>query len=424
MKPTTKLSAIVLITALLASTASASDWTAFRGADRRGISPDAAPPVEWSAAKNVKWRAPLPMPGNSSPVVSGERVFLSCAQDAKGTQRALFCFNRADGKERWVKTVSYERRDITHARNPYCGSTPAADGQRVVVWHGSAGLFCYDYEGKELWSRDLGLFRHIWGYAASPIFYGDSIILNCGPGDQSGVVAVSAKTGEVLWRTNEPGGAENTIPETGSWIGSWTTPVIAKIDGQDQILVAQPRHVNAYDPKTGKILWSCTGTGDLAYCDVMLGDDAGRPLAVAMAGYGGPAIGFKPGGSGDITPTNRLWRNQEKNPQRIGSGVVFGKYIYQASEPRISCIDMTTGQEIWQHQEPGMTFWGSVVAAGDRLYVTSQKGTTIVFAADPKAYRALGANALGEPSNSTPALSGKQIFLRTAKALYCVEETQ
>jgi len=412
----------LLCAVLLAPTVRASDWTAYRSADRTGIAADANPPIEWSANKNIKWRAPLPMPGNSSPIVSGDRVFVSCALDARGMERGLFCFSRADGHQLWVQTVKYPEKEPTHPRNPYCGSTPAADGERVVVWHGSAGLHCYDYNGKELWFRDLGTVRHIWGYAASPVFYGDSILLNVGPGSHSAVVAVDRRTGEVLWTTPEPGGAEDKLPETGSWIGSWTTPVIARVDGQDQVIVAQPRHVNAYDPKSGKILWQCTVTGDLAYSDVMIGSDAGHPIGVAMAGYGGAAIGFKLGGVGDVTATNRLWRSQGRNPQRIGTGVVFGKYLFQASEPRISCIDMTTGEEIWSHPEPGQTFWGSVAAAGDRCYVTSQKGVTIVFAADPKAYHALAANDLGEPSNSTPALVGKQVFLRTGKAVYCVED--
>ena len=412
----------LLLSTLLFTPTLASDWPAFRGPDRTGLSPDASPPLTWSPTQNIKWCVPLPMPGNSSPIVSGDRVFLNCAGDHNGAQRTLFCFNRADGRLLWAQTVQYPNKEPSHPRNPYCASTPAADGQRVVVWHGSAGLHCYDYDGKELWSRNLGTFRHIWGYAASPIFHGDSIILNCGPGERSFVVAVDGRTGEVLWKTEEPGGADNQSAETGTWIGSWSTPRIAKVDGGDQVLLAMARHVNAYDPQTGKILWTCGGTGDLAYTDIMLGDDAGKPIGVAMAGYGGAAIGFKIGGRGDVTATNRLWQSSGRNPQRIGTGVVVGHDLYIANEPYIACMDMTTGEERWKHAEPGQTFWGSVVGAGDRLYVTSQKGTTFVFAADPTQYRPLAANALGGPSNSTPALVGKQVFLRTAKGLYCVEE--
>src|SRR2546423_8787058 len=129
----------------------AADSPQFRGADRSGISKDANAPVEWSPERNIKWKVPLPSGGNSSPIVSGDRVFLNCAQDPKGTRRSLYCFNRTDGKQLWVKTVAWEKADPHHDANPYCASTPAADGKHVVVWPGSAGLYCYDYAGNELW---------------------------------------------------------------------------------------------------------------------------------------------------------------------------------------------------------------------------------------------------------------------------------
>jgi len=407
---------ILAVTVIACATARAADWPQFRGPQRNGISPETNFPLTWGPDKNIKWKAPLPQPGNSSPIVSGGRVFITCAEDAHGTRRSLYCFDVKDGKKLWVQTVSYEQLDPTHQRNPYCASTPAADGRRVVVWHGSAGVHCYDHDGKELWSRDLGTFRHIWGYASSPIIYGNSIILNCGPGARSFVIALDLTSGKTLWQNDEPGGAEDRDP-AGKWVGSWATPVVGTVDGKDQILVAQSHHVNAYDPKTGTILWTCGGTGDLAYADVMIGDG----IAVAAAGYGGSSIGFKLGGSGDVTDSDRLWR-AERNPQRIGTGVVIGPNLFMVSEPALSCIEMSTGRELWKHREPTQTFWGSIVCAGDRLYVTSQQGTTLVYAADAKEFRLLGANALGEPSNSTPALSDGRIFLRTAEHLYCIAE--
>jgi outer membrane protein assembly factor BamB len=412
----------ILFTLIFSSAVCAADWPQFRGTNSSGISTDTQPPpLEWSAEKNVKWKYPLPNGGNSSPIVWGDRVFLTCAQDSKGTRRSLFCFNRADGKPLWIRTVAWEKSDPHHDANPYCASTPATDGKHVVVWHGSAGLYCYDYDGNELWQRDLGTIRHIWGYAGSPVIHGDTIFLNCGPGARQFVTAVNLKDGHPLWQTDEPGGAEDKSPETKSWIGSWTTPVIATIDGQDQVLVAIPRRVNAYDPKTGKILWSVTGSGDLAYADVMVSADLN--LAVATGGYGGHAIGFKlGGGTGDLTSTNRLWQNADKPPQRIGTGVYVGKYLFLVQEPGFACMDPTTGEFLWKHNEPGHVFWASLVkSAGDRFYVTSQKGTTFVFAADPKEFRLLAKNDVGEKSNSTIAIAGRQIFLRTYGHLYCIE---
>src|SRR5690242_78070 len=125
----------ILFAFVYASAALAADWPEFRGAAHNGISADTTAPLEWSAQKNVKWKYPLPNGGNSSPIVSGDRVFVTCAEDAKGTRRSIFCFNRADGKPLWVKMVAWEKSDPHHEANPYCGSTPAADGKHVVVWH-------------------------------------------------------------------------------------------------------------------------------------------------------------------------------------------------------------------------------------------------------------------------------------------------
>lgn len=403
---------------LCAATAYAGDWPFFRGPTRDGKAPaDAKPPLEWSKEKNVKWRTPLPGPGNSSPIVTGDRVFLTSAEDRKGTRRSLYCFNRADGKQLWVKTVTWQQADPSHATNPYCASTPATDGRRVIAWHGSAGLYCYDLDGNQLWNVDLGTIRHIWGYASSPLIHAGRVYLNAGPGARSFVVCLDAKSGERIWQTDEPGGAEDKSPETKNWIGSWSTGLIAKVDGQEQLLVFQPRHVNAYDLADGHVLWTCGGAGDLAYSDVMLGDGIG----VAMAGYGGAAIGFKLGGSGDTTNTHRLWRLTQKNPQRIGSGIILGDHLFNVSEPQIQCFDIKTGKELWNHKIGGHSFWSSIVYADGRCYATSQKGTTFVFTPDPAGWKPLATNDLDEHTNATPAIADNQIFFRTDSALYCIE---
>jgi outer membrane protein assembly factor BamB len=411
---------IVLSTAAIAGGA---DWAAFRGPAGNGISTDDSVPLTWSRDQNVKWRTPLPGPGNSSPIVSGNRVFVTCAT-ANGKNRSLFCFDRANGKRLWVKTVVFDGNDPTHKTNPYCGSSPAADGERVVVWHGTPGVFCYDYEGRELWSRDLGTFRHIWGYGSSPVFYGESILLNCGPGERSMVVALDRKTGATLWQTPEPGGhsGENSGPDGGKalWLGSWITPVLAHVEGQDQILISQPRHVNAYDPRTGKILWTVDGLGDLAYTSVLTGAGVG----VALGGYHGPGIGFKLGGAGNTTAANRLWHETRRNPQRIGSGVILGKHIYLANAipAAAQCLELETGKQVWLERLPEGEIWGSIVSSPGRLYVTNPEGKTYVFAPNPEKFELLATNELGEASNSTPAFSNGQIFLRTFESLYCIAE--
>src|SRR5262245_21068799 len=175
------------LTALaFAATVLAGNWPNWRGPDNQGHSAEANLPLTWSDKENVKWKVPLPDEGNSTPVVWGDRIFLTQASDKKdwppkppsggpasAHRRSLWCLNRADGKILWQKDVIYPEPESTHHTNPFCSASPATDGDRVVVSHGSAGLFCYDFAGKELWKRDLGKFEHIWGNASSPIFYGD-----------------------------------------------------------------------------------------------------------------------------------------------------------------------------------------------------------------------------------------------------------
>jgi outer membrane protein assembly factor BamB len=344
-------------------------------------------------------------------------VLVTCAEDRKGLRRTLYCFNRADGKQLWAKTVTLDRPEPTHATNPYASSSPATDGQRVIVWHGSAGLFCYDLDGKEMWKVGTGPVTHIWGYAASPVINGDAVYLNCGPGVRSFVIALNKNDGKELWRTEEPDGADDKSPITKNWIGSWSTGVIAKVDGAEQLVVFQPRGPKAYDLTTGNVLWTCPGAGDLAYSDVLMGDGIG----VALAGFGGAAIGFKPGGAGDTSATHRLWRSAGRHPQRIGSGVLIGRHVFMPHEPgTITCFDATTGKDVWSHRIPGQSFWSSIVQAGDRLYLTSQQGTTFVFAPDPAKWILLASNELDEKVNATPAVSNGQLFLRTFNHLYCI----
>jgi outer membrane protein assembly factor BamB len=413
---------LISVLLLLSTTCAcgAADWSFFRGSNRDGKSDDAQVPLEWGKGKNIKWRVKLPQPGNSSAVVTGGKVLVACALDRKGTQRALFCFDRTDGKQLWIKSVTWDQADPTHDANPYCGSTPATDGQRVIVWHGSAGVYCYDLNGKQLWQRDLGIFRHIWGYAGSPVIHGERVFLNCGPGTRSFVVALDKKTGEILWQTDEPGGAPDKDPQHPDWLGSWSTPVVTTVDGQEQLLVFQPLHVNGYDLQSGKILWHCAGTGLLAYTDVVVGEVDGAKIAVAMAGYGGKAIGFHPGGSGDITAERRLWQSTARPPQRIGSGIIVGKHLFIINEPGAECIDPLTGKTVWNQRLPGQVFWSSLVSTPGRLYATSQQGKTFVFAADPTGWKLLATNDLGERINATPAVSDGQLFIRSWEALYCV----
>ncbi len=397
----------------------AGDWTAFRGPDGAGVSDGNGFAAKWAPQQNIKWRKELPSPANSSPIVSNGRVFVTCATN-QGRQRGLYCFDRESGKRLWVRTVGIDMITETHKTNPYCGSTPVADGTRVVVWHGSAGLHCYDFEGKVIWSKRLGRVGHMWGYGSSPILFQDKVILNFGPGEESFVAAYSLEDGEEIWKTDEPGG---TNDRSGRLVGSWSTPQVVDIDGDTQVICSMPTRVVAYHPDTGEIIWYCEGLsgpkGDLVYTSAVVGEG----ICIAMGGYNGPAIGLKTGGSGDVTDTNRLWRTEERIPQRIGTGVLIGNHLFvaNAGPGTAQCIEAATGEVIWEARLPGGNQWGALVLAGGLLYVTNQEGTTHVIEPDPNELKLISSNPLREECNSTPAFSNGQIFLRTYKALYCIE---
>lgn len=403
----------------IASTAGAGDWPAFRGPDGNGVAQEDKAPLHWGPAKNVRWKAPLPGPGNSSPIVSHGHVFVTCAEE-QGRKRNLYCFDRQTGERLWVRTVKLATTEPTHRSNPYCASTPAADGSRVVVWHGSAGVFCYSFDGKEVWKRDLGPMRHEWGYASSPILHRGKVLLNFGPGSRTFLAALDLGTGELLWKQDEPGGLDATDKKM---IGSWSTPIVVQVDGKEQVLCSMPTRVIACDPETGSLLWACAGLGDekadLVYASPLVADGIG----VAFTGWiSGPTIGFKLGGSGDVTVSNRLWL--EKQPQRIGSGVAVDGCVYlvNAGPGTAQCLECRTGKVRWTDRLAGGESWGSLVLAAGRLYVTSRRGVTTVFRPNPEKLDVLASNDLGEPSHATPAVSDGQIFLRTDGHLYCIAE--
>lgn len=412
----------VLAGFLIAATtcvAKAADWPGFRGPNGNGVTSEENVPTEWGPKKNIRWKKPLPGPGNSSPIVSRGRVFLATAETG-GKKRHLYCFDRQTGGEMWVKTVEYNQPEPTHETNPACASTPVTDGERVVVWHGSPGVFCYDRNGKLLWERDLGQVEHIWGFGSSPILHRGSVILNYGPGVKTFVVALDIETGDVQWKVDEPGGVG---PDDMKLAGSWSTPIVATVQGKEQLICSMPTRVVAYDPKNkGMVLWTCLGMsserGDLSYASPIVSED----VLIALGGYQGPAMGIRLGGSGDVTETHRLWRDAERQPQRIGSGVVVdGKlYIANAGPGTAQCIECQTGKVVWTERLNAGDHWGSCVLTDGNIYVTGQKGVTTVFRPNPEKFELVAENDLGEPSNATPAISEGELFLRTDAHLYCI----
>ncbi|MEZ6068241.1 MAG: PQQ-binding-like beta-propeller repeat protein [Planctomycetaceae bacterium] len=415
---------LLIAFSLLASVVCAGDWPMFRGPANQGVAAGEGYALNWGPDKHVRWRVELAGPGNGSPIVIGDRVLLVGATQ-QGRQRSLHCFNRSDGSERWSRSVEFMGTEPTHTTNPYGATTPATDGERVVVWHGSAGLFCYSVDGDLLWSADTGSFQHIWGYATSPVIHDGKVIQQCGPGSRQFVAAFDLQTGEKLWQTDEPNGSNS---DQGRYVGSWATPQIVDVAGQTQILCGLPTRVVALDPADGRVIWFVRGVSsdraDLMYTTPLVQDQ----FAVAFGGFGGPAMGFTLGGSGDVTETNRKWLDppQPRQPQRIGSGAIVGDFVYiaNADDPgSIDCRDLQTGQSRWRVRRTGDgPHWGSIIHAEGRLYAPGQSGVTTVFAPNPEKYEELAINDLGEQTHATPAFSDGEVFIRTWKALYCIRQ--
>lgn len=416
MKTSPFLVLAVCLSGIIAPT-EAAPWPAWRGASGTGVSEEKGLPEKWSATEGVKWRIPLPEPGNSTPVVWGDRVFLT---QAIGERRTLMCLQRGDGRLLWQAEVVTREKEPTHGTNPFCSASPVTDGERVIVSFASDGLFCYDFSGKELWRRtDLGRQIHIWGNGSSPVIHGDLCFLNFGPGETTYLLAVNKTTGQTVWKHDEATGYAAEGGKEGTFIGSWTTPVIAKVEGAEQLLMSWPRRLAAYDPKTGKEIWTTAGLNPLVYTSPIHGEG----LVVAMGGFGGSAVAVRAGGQGDITASRRVWHHP-RSPQRIGSGVVHEGHIYIHNDPGTAmCIDLKTGVPVWTERLQGAAKtgqnWSSVMLADGKCYTISQGGDCFVFKASPK-FELLSVNSLGERSNSSIVPSDGELFIRTHRALYCI----
>ena len=414
MRTPTLFAFLTLVTSTFAG-----NWPAWRGPAADGTTPETDLPLKFSATEGVKWKIALPERGNSTPIVWGQKIFLT---QNVGTKRTLMCLDRKDGKTLWQAGPEWTEKEFTHETNPYCSASAATDGERVVAWFGSAGLWCWSLDGKEQWHVDLGAQKHIWGYAASPVLHGDLCILNFGPGDRSFIVAVDKRTGKEAWRFNVPEPVVKEGPGGGKgFTGSWNTGFVAKVGAREEFLVGLPGAVFSLDPKTGKELWHCNGLNALSYADPLVGEGA----IAGFGGYGGFSVGVKPGGSGDITTSHRLWQ-EKKNPQRIGSSVVLGKHAWLTGEPGvIQCIEIATGKELWKERmaTPAgrANTWSSLVRSGDRIYAVTQNSDVVVFKASPEKYEQLAVNPMGDGlTNSSLAVSDGQLFLRTYKHLWCI----
>ena len=413
-----RFAASVALSCVCLASAAAEDWTQWRGPRGDGTSGEQNLPIRWGVDENVAWKIPLAEPGNSTPVVWQDRIFVT-QPVAKQQRRTLLCLNRGDGRLLWEAGTEWDGEDPTHGTNPFCSSSPVTDGKRVIAWHGSAGLFCYDLEGRELWRRDLGIQKHIWGYGSSPVIHGELCYLNFGPGERSFLIALDCQTGETVWQHDEPidtaGTAEAKFANA-DFYGSWSTPVIRTVAGREQLIVSFPFRVRGFDPQTGSPLWSGEGINALVYTSPLIVDD----LIVSMGGYNGMTVALRLGQGPEPA---RLWRHA-KTKQRIGSGAIHDGHIYIHNDPGIAeCFNLQTGELVWEQRLVGpsgkTTNWSSVMIADGIGYTINQGGDCFVFRASPK-FELLSTNSLDESSNSSIVPSQGQLLIRTHEHLWCI----
>ena len=442
--PTTvlRITGILLVSFVLDTiclqTVRSENWPAWRGVSGLGISGEKELPTSWSPTNNVRWRVSLPEPGNSTPIVWNDRIFVTQAR-SRQNRRQLMCFARQDGRLLWNEGLTYTEQETTHGSNYYCSTSPVTDGEHVITWFGSAGVHCYDVQGKHLWSRHLGKQNHDWGYAASPLIYENLCIINFGPGEREFVIALNKQTGKTIWQVDAlPPADEAAIVVAGtagdapaddgqfdpasrakSLRGSWSTPLLIRAEGRDELIVSHPRRITGYDPLTGRELWTCRGLGPLIYSSPI----AGEGILISMGGYFGGSLAVRSGGHGDVTRSHRLWHKQ-RSPLWLGCGVVHAGHIYIHNMRSVmQCLELATGEVRWEKRQSGSASsnetWSSLLLCNGNIYHMNQSGDTFVFRASPD-YKLMSVNSLKESTNSSIAASQGELFIRTHESLWCI----
>lgn len=425
--------------ALLAVTAGAANWPQWRGPNGMGISTEKNLPVEWNATRNIKWKTAIDGRGHSSPVVWGNKVFLTTAvegdvvpgakavkhvvennqeflhPDSVGADRKhsfkVIALNADTGKIIWERTAfegtPYDNR---HRKSSYAASTPVTDGKMVFAFFGTEGLYAYDMNGKPVWKADLGKLGTVgMGTGTSPLLYENLVILQCDEenGASSFIVALDKKTGKEVWK----------VPRKIQV--SWATPIVVTTAKRTELITSGTEAIIAYDPATGKELWRHKGVESNAIPSPVANQEmaflsAGFPAKVAMA--------IRLGGSGDLTNSaNVVWK-YAKGTAYVPSPILYDNYLYLTTDRGIlTCLDAATGEVKYEGGRIPIpaTFTASPVAFDGKILLTSEDGDTFIVKAGPK-HEILGTNSVGEPVYASPAIAGQRIFIRGEKNIYAI----
>jgi len=405
--------------------ASAENWPGFRGANGSATSSETGLPTTWSDSEHIAWKSEMPGPGGSSPIVWGDRVFVTCYSgygvdpDNPGDQhnltRNLVCLNLGDGKVLWQKAVPAKLPEDPYqgqlTQHGYASSSPATDGERVFVFFGKSGVVAFDWEGKQLWQTSVGTGSAMmgWGSGASPVLYKDLVIVNANAESQS-LVALDKRSGREVWKADARG-----------YMGAWSTPLLLeRSDGKHELIVHMPDEIWALSLADGGLLWFCTGVRGSAIPSPATA--GGIVFGLGGGPMGGGVIAIRAGGRNDVTTNNVLWRGETGS--YVPSPLAVGGYLYWVDERGMAyCLKADTGQRVYRSRIPKAgEVYASPVAADGKLFVVTRHNGTFVLEAKPE-FKVLAQNKLAsDPTvfNAAPAISQGRIVLRSDRFVYCI----
>lgn len=438
---------VIVIVASFTANSHAQNWPSFRGANASGVADGKPTPTTWDATKgtNILWKTPIPGLAHASPVVWGDKVFITTAVSSKGGEffrHGLFgdvdsdkdtsphawhvyCLDKRTGKILWDRVAHEGVPKIKrHIKSTHNSSTPATDGKHVVAFFGSEGLYCYDYAGKLIWKKDLGVLDTGWFYdpdyqwetASSPIIYKNMVIVQCDIQKNSFIAAYDLKDGKQIWMT-----PREEIP-------SWGTPTIYEGASRVELITNATRAARAYDPMTGKELWKLTGNPEVTATTPI----AGNGLIFICNSYrpNQPIYAIRAGATGDISLKENETSNQyvawsmQRGGTYMPTPLIYGEYLYTcANHGVMACYNPKTGERVYQQRigDKGGAYSASPVAADGKIYLSSEDGEIFVVKAGTK-YELLATNSMGEVLMATPAISDGIIFVRGQHNVFAIAD--
>jgi outer membrane protein assembly factor BamB len=398
----------------------AADWSNWRGPDGLGVSPDKGFPLEWSRSKNVAWTATVPGKGSSSPVVVGDRVYVTAQTEDTGMH--VMALDRKTGAVVWDREVA-KGRAKAHQLHNMATPTVVADPRHVWALFGTGDLACADRDGKIVWQRNLGkeygAYNANHGYGSSPMLLDGRLYVAWMHQGPSYLLAVDAATGKDVWKKDRDHGAKDEAKD------SYSSPLFLRSGGRTEVVLAGAGAVDAYEPATGTQRWSAKGFEvPHPYGRTIAGATAGEGLVVAVAsGFQnrGRTVALRAGGEGDVTTSHRAWTFDKFSPDCPTPVIHRGLLFTIRDDGMASCVDLKTGEPHWQERLFTENVKVSPVAAAGRIYFTSGQGNCAVVKAAAK-FEVLARNERGEETLSTPALSDGRIYLRTVAGVACIAQ--